>query len=107
MCAMGVAPPPAVPAGVINRIRSDLRSSRAARGQVAAGRAVLQPGAHARVRARPAAAAAAHATSEYGPVFTMRLLYLPIVFVLGPEANHYMTVSHASNFRWRDGAWAT
>ena len=28
----------------------------------------------------------------------------PIVFALGPEANHYITVSHASNFRWRDGA---
>ena len=25
------------------------------------------------------------------------------VFALGPEANHYITVSHASNFRWRDG----
>jgi cytochrome P450 len=25
------------------------------------------------------------------------------VFALGPEANHYITVSHAANFRWRDG----
>jgi cytochrome P450 len=25
------------------------------------------------------------------------------VFALGPDANHYITVSHASNFRWRDG----
>jgi cytochrome P450 len=40
---------------------------------------------------------------RYGPVFTIRVLYLPIVFALGPEANHYITVSHASNFRWRDG----
>src|SRR5205085_11861475 len=22
----------------------------------------------------------------------------------GPEANHYMTVSHADNFRWREGS---
>ena len=36
-------------------------------------------------------------------MFTIRLLYAPIVFALGPEANHYITVSHASNFRWRDG----
>ena len=36
-------------------------------------------------------------------MFTIRLLYQPVVFALGPEANHYMTVSHASNFRWRDG----
>ena len=40
---------------------------------------------------------------RFGPVFTIRILYLPIVFALGPEANHYVTVSHASNFRWRDG----
>ena len=40
---------------------------------------------------------------EYGPVFSMRLVYAPVVFAIGPEANHYMTVSHASNFRWRDG----
>ncbi len=40
---------------------------------------------------------------RHGPVFTLRLLYQPVVFALGPEANHYITVSHASNFRWRDG----
>jgi cytochrome P450 len=40
---------------------------------------------------------------RFGPVFTIRLLYAPIVFALGPEANHYITVSHAANFRWRDG----
>ena len=40
---------------------------------------------------------------RFGPVFTLRLLYAPVVIALGPEANHYITVSHASNFRWRDG----
>jgi len=40
---------------------------------------------------------------EYGPVFTVRILHGLWVLMIGPEANHYMTVSHASNFRWRDG----
>ena len=40
---------------------------------------------------------------EYGPVFSMRLMYAPVVFAIGPEANHHITVSGASNFRWRDG----
>jgi len=40
---------------------------------------------------------------EYGPVFSMRLMYAPVVFAIGPEANHYITVAGASNFRWRDG----
>jgi cytochrome P450 len=40
---------------------------------------------------------------RYGPVFTMRLFHSNVVFMLGPEANHYLLVSHASNFTWRDG----
>jgi cytochrome P450 len=40
---------------------------------------------------------------RYGPVFTMRVFHGNVVFMLGPAANHYMTVSHASNFVWREG----
>ena len=40
---------------------------------------------------------------RYGPVFTMRILHQNSVFMIGPEANHYVLVSHASNFSWRDG----
>src|SRR5271165_7451133 len=40
---------------------------------------------------------------RYGPIFTLRLFHGNVVFMLGPEANHYITVSHASNFTWRDG----
>lgn len=39
---------------------------------------------------------------RYGPIFTMRILHSNVVFMLGPAANHYMTVSHASNFLWRE-----
>ncbi len=38
---------------------------------------------------------------RYGPVFTLRLFHANAVFVLGPTANHYITVSNASNFLWR------
>jgi cytochrome P450 len=40
---------------------------------------------------------------RFGPVFTLRLFHGNVVFMLGPAANHYITVSHASNFAWRDG----
>jgi cytochrome P450 len=40
---------------------------------------------------------------RYGPVFTLKILHHNAVFMLGPEANHYMLVSHASNFLWREG----
>ncbi len=38
---------------------------------------------------------------RFGPVFTLRLFHANSVFVLGPAANHYITVSHASNFLYR------
>ncbi len=40
---------------------------------------------------------------RYGPVFTIKVLHFNAVMMLGPEANHYMLVSHADNFTWRDG----
>jgi cytochrome P450 len=40
--------------------------------------------------------------ARYGPIFTLRILHSNVVFMLGPQANHYMTVSHASNFTWRE-----
>jgi cytochrome P450 len=40
---------------------------------------------------------------RFGPVFTMRIFHSNVVFMLGPAANHYVTVSHASNFVWREG----
>src|SRR4051812_2720862 len=43
------------------------------------------------------------AYERYGPVFTLRIFHGNVVFMLGPEANHYITVSHADNFTWRDG----
>jgi cytochrome P450 len=40
---------------------------------------------------------------RYGPVFTIRVFHSNDVFMLGPEANHYITVTNASNFSWRHG----
>jgi cytochrome P450 len=40
---------------------------------------------------------------RYGPVFTLKIFHHNAVFMLGPQANHYMLVSHASNFLWREG----
>jgi retinoid hydroxylase len=41
------------------------------------------------------------ACDRFGPVFTMRVFHGNSVFMIGP--NHYMTVSHAGNFSWREG----
>lgn len=42
------------------------------------------------------------AYEKHGPVFSLRVFHGLVVFMLGPAANHYMTVSHASNFIWRE-----
>jgi cytochrome P450 len=42
------------------------------------------------------------AYERFGPVFTLRIFHANVVFMLGPAANHYITVSHASNFIWRE-----
>ncbi|MFL5823768.1 MAG: cytochrome P450 [Solirubrobacteraceae bacterium] len=44
-----------------------------------------------------------NAYDRFGPVFTLRIFHGNTVFMLGPEANHYMLVSHADNFSWREG----
>ena len=99
---MGVAPPPPVPGGVLARLRSDLRWQRAARGQWPPGEISFSLK-RTREFEREPLPLLLRLHDEYGPVFSIRLVYAPVVFALGPEANHYITVSHASNFRWRDG----
>ncbi len=42
------------------------------------------------------------AYERHGPVFSLRIFHGLVVFMLGPAANHYVTVSHASNFTWRE-----
>ena len=40
---------------------------------------------------------------RYGPIFTVRMMHQPQIFMLGPAANRYITVEHPENFLWRDG----
>ncbi len=42
---------------------------------------------------------------RYGPVFTTRLFHGKQVWMLGPEANQFMLVSHPENFVWREGSF--
>src|SRR5918999_4592311 len=99
---MGVAPPPPVPGGVVERVRSDMRWQRAARGQFPPGELSFSMR-RTREFERDPLPLLLRLYEEYGPVYSVRLLYAPIVFAIGPEANHHITVSGASNFRWRDG----
>ena len=45
------------------------------------------------------------AYEKYGPIFSMRLLHIRSIFMLGPEANHFVTVGHPENFHWRESSF--
>lgn len=40
---------------------------------------------------------------RFGPVFSVRVMFGTNVFMIGPEANHFMLVSGRDNFAWRSG----
>jgi cytochrome P450 len=42
---------------------------------------------------------------EHGPIFSVRLLHHPVIFMLGPEANHFITVTDPENFHWRESSF--
>jgi cytochrome P450 len=45
------------------------------------------------------------AYEEHGPIFSMRLLHTRVIFMLGPEANHFITVKAPQNFHWRESSF--
>jgi cytochrome P450 len=95
-------PPRLLDAKPLAVIREDLRAERAAKVPFPPGetRASL---ARTRRFAEEPLPLLLEAYERFGPVFTLRLLHSNTVWMLGPAANHYITVSHASNFHWRDG----
>ncbi len=104
------APPAAVPrppqmsSSPIRRVAGDLVVEWKGRGRYPPG-----PGGNTVTRtlriARDPLPILLSAYEEFGPIFTLRLLHTQVVFMLGPEANHYVTVSHPENFHWRESSF--
>jgi cytochrome P450 len=99
---MPLRPPPPVSSNPLVRIAHDVAAERRA--------TVPFPRGWTRFSMRRTSAFSRHPLplllegyERFGPVFTIRVLHGNVVFMLGPEANHYMTVSNAANFTWRDG----
>ena len=99
-----VGPPPLLDANPLSVLISDLRAERSATVPFPPGETSLSP-ARTRAWAEDPLPILLSAYERYGPVFTLRLFHSNIVFMLGPAANHYITVSHASNFSWREGSF--
>jgi cytochrome P450 len=102
--AAGVAKPPTMSSSPVRRVAGDLVVEWHGRGRYPPG-----PGGNTFARtlkiAREPLPILLGAYEEFGPIFTLRLLHTKVVFMLGPEANHYVTVSHPENFHWRESSF--
>jgi hypothetical protein len=97
---MPLPAPPPLPDNPIARIRSDLRYERAARrhGPGLPGSKLPSVTATRRFRNDPLSLLLS-AYEEHGPIFGIRLLHSYQVFMIGPEANHFVLVSDRDKFR--------
>jgi cytochrome P450 len=88
----------------LRRVAFELQTERRARGGYPPGDTSLSVRRTHRMIADPLHLLL-EAYERHGPVFSLRILNARNVFMLGPEANHFMLVSHADRFRWRDGGF--
>ncbi len=101
---MSISSPPPVSQSPLARLVGDFRGELAARGSFPPGETDFNVARTHRMAHDPLPILLS-CYERYGPVFSVRILHGVAVFMLGPEANHYMLVSHADNFRWRDSSF--
>ena len=100
---MAVAPPPPVSSNPLKRVALELAAERRSGG--------MPPGdtapsvSRTRAMIRNPLGLLLDLYERRGPVFSVRILHANNVFVLGPEANHFVLVSGAKHFGWRDGGF--
>ena len=92
-----VGPPPLLNSRPLTVIGEDLRAERAATVPFPPGETNVSIARTRRFASDPLPILL-DAYERFGPVFTLRIFHSNTVFMLGPAANHYITVSHASNF---------
>jgi cytochrome P450 len=99
-----VARPPQMSANPLRRIAEDVRAEWRGKGKFPPGRMDFSWSRTLQVNGDPLPLLLG-AYEEFGPIFTLRLLHSPVVFMLGPEANHFVTVAHPENFHWRESSF--
>src|SRR5438552_2695089 len=97
-----VGPPPLLESSPLKILLNDLREERAAAVTFPPGETRFSLARTRRFASEPLDVLL-EAYERFGPIFTLRIFHGNTVFMLGPAANHYITVSHASNFLWREG----
>ncbi|HVO54506.1 MAG TPA: cytochrome P450 [Solirubrobacterales bacterium] len=99
-----LARPPQMSANPVRRVVEDLAAEWRGRGKYPPG-----PGDFSWARTHQIAhdplPLLLGAYEEHGPIFSMRLLHTRVIFMLGPEANHFVTVAHPESFHWRESSF--
>src|SRR4051812_11663575 len=99
-----VARPPEMSGNPVRRVVNDLREEWRERGRFPPGRTDLSWVRTQQIAHDPLPLLLS-AYEEFGPIFSLRLLHSRVVFMLGPEANHFVTVAHPENFHWRESSF--
>lgn len=102
--ARPVARPPRMSANPVRRLVGDAISEWKGRGRFPPGPRNFSASRTYQV-ARDPLPLLLDAYEQYGPIFSMRLLHIRSVFMLGPEANHFITVGAPENFHWRESSF--
>jgi cytochrome P450 len=100
---VAVAPPPPVSFNPFKRVALELVAERRAGGMPPGD--TLPSVTRTRAMIRNPLGLLLDLYERRGPVFSVRILHANNVFVLGPEANHFVLVSGAKHFVWRDGGF--
>jgi cytochrome P450 len=96
--------PPRMSANPLRRVADDLLAEWRGRGSYPPGPADFSISRTRQMAHDPLPLLLA-AYEEFGPIFSMRLLHTKVIFMLGPEANHYVTVGRPENFHWRESSF--
>jgi cytochrome P450 len=102
--AVPVAKPPQMSDNPVRRVADDLRAEWRGRGKYPPGPGDFSLARTHRIAHDPLPLLLSN-YEEHGPIFSMRLLHTRVVFMLGPEANNFVTVAHPENFHWRESSF--
>jgi retinoid hydroxylase len=102
--AAPVARPPKLSGNPVRRVVGDLWEEWRERGKFPPGRTDFSWERTRQIAHAPLPLLLS-AYEEFGPIFSLRLLHSRAVFMLGPEANHFVTVAHPENFHWRESSF--
>ncbi len=102
--AVPVAKPPQMSDNPVRRVADDVLAEWRGRGKFPPGPGDFSLARTHQIAHDPLPLLLA-AYEEHGPIFSMRLLHSRVVFMLGPEANHFVTVAQPQNFHWRESSF--